>query len=220
VDEANQKEARSALHSGKNEILRRLIHMSIPLALVYYAIPADMWGYLERENGLLIIFICTLIFEAVRIWKKQWSTYTGGANLYPGSDTTDTTAIQRLANNAEINSEALIVRGSILLPAYEVDAGENVCSIGKGYFYLFRLDNGLFPDKKFIVDDIALAEPDKDGEENPKIEVGEGRIHNPRFTIFNGLMTVYGHTEDSSYKPIKLLRPVLGARTWREIRQD
>jgi len=155
-------------------------------------------------------------------WKKQWSTFTGGAKLYPGGSTN---AIQHLADNAEIDSEALIVRGSILLPAYEIDAGENVCSIGGGYFYFFRLDNGRFPNRIFIVDKTVLTdtdydEEDQDGANNPKVLIGEGRVHDPRFTIFSGLMTVYGHTEDSRYKPIKLLRPVLGARTWREIRQD
>jgi hypothetical protein len=155
-------------------------------------------------------------------WEKQWSTFTGGATLYPGGSTN---AIQHLANNAEIDSEALIVRGSILLPAYEIDAGENVCSIGGGYFYFFRLDNGRFPNRVFIVDKTVLTDTDynqqdQNGANNPKVLVGAGRVHDPRFTIFSGLMTVYGHTEDSSYKPIKLLRPVLGARTWREIRQD
>ena len=155
-------------------------------------------------------------------WSKQWSTYTDGASLYPDGATT---AIQHLAANAEIDSEALIVRGSVLVPAYEIDAGENVCSIGGGYFYFFRLDNGRFPNNQFTVDETVLTdsdynEEDQSGENNPKVLVGAGRVHDPRFTIFSGLMTVYGHTEDSSYKPIKLLRPVLGARTWREIRPD
>ncbi|RUM94159.1 MAG: hypothetical protein DSZ28_04630 [Thiothrix sp.] len=164
--------------------------------------------------------------QEIQLWKKRWSTFTGGATTYSPTEK-DSLAIQHLADNAEIDSEALIVRGSILLPAYEVDAGENVCSIGGGYFYFFRLDNGLFPSNKFIVDKTVLTdsdydkdEKDQDGENNPKVLVGSGRIHDPRFTIFSGLMTVYGHTENSSYKPIKLLRPVLGARTWREIRQD
>ncbi len=159
------------------------------------------------------------------VWDKQWSTFTGDSELFSGGNATATTAIQHLAANAEIDSEALIVRGSILLPAYEIDAGQNVCSIGGGYFYFFRLDNGRFPNNKFIVDKTVLTdtdydEEDQDGANNPKVLVGAGRVHDPRFTIFSGLMTVYGHTEDSSYKPIRLLRPVLGARTWREIRQD
>ncbi len=70
VDEANQKEPRSALRTGKNEIIRRLVHMSIPLTLVYYAIPPEMWGYMGRETGLLIVFIFVILFEAARIKKK------------------------------------------------------------------------------------------------------------------------------------------------------
>lgn len=70
VNEANQKEPRPALHGGKNEVLRRIVHISIPLTLVYYLIPPEMWGYMGRENGLLLVFISLLIFEAVRIEKK------------------------------------------------------------------------------------------------------------------------------------------------------
>ncbi len=70
VEEANQKEPRSALKSGKNEVIRRLIHMSIPITLIYYLIPQAMWGYMARETGLLIAFIFVLLFEAVRIKNK------------------------------------------------------------------------------------------------------------------------------------------------------
>ena len=70
VEEANQKETRSALHSGKNEILRRIVHLCIPLTLIYYIIPQEMWGYMGRENGLLLVFISLLVFEAIRIKKK------------------------------------------------------------------------------------------------------------------------------------------------------
>ena len=162
--------------------------------------------------------------QEIQLWKKRWSTFTGGATTYSPTEK-DTQAIQHLANNAEIDSEALIVDGSILLPAYEVDAGEDVCSIGGGYFYFFNLDNGLFPSNKFIVDKAVLTDTDydedeQDGENNPKVLIGTGRIHDPRFTVFNGLMNVYGHTEDSNFKPISLLRDPLGSRTWREIRQD
>jgi len=70
VEEANQKETRSALRNGKNEILRRIVHVCIPLTLIYYIIPPEMWGYMGRENGLFLVFISLLIFEAIRIKKK------------------------------------------------------------------------------------------------------------------------------------------------------
>lgn len=71
VEEANQKETRSALRDGKNEIFRRIVHICIPLTLVYYIVPPEMWGYWGgRENGLLLVFLGALIFEIIRIKKK------------------------------------------------------------------------------------------------------------------------------------------------------
>jgi|GEM_PF-332658 len=68
--EANKKEPRPALQSGKHELLRRIVHLSVPITLIYYLIPPHMWGYMIREDALVVAFIILIIFEAIRIWKK------------------------------------------------------------------------------------------------------------------------------------------------------
>lgn len=70
LEKANEKEPRPALQSGKHELLRRIIHLSVPITLIYYLIPPDMWGYMMREDALVAALIILIIFEAIRIWKE------------------------------------------------------------------------------------------------------------------------------------------------------
>lgn len=49
-------------------VLRRIVHLSTPVFLVYYFLPSPLWpGGLPKEAGLLLLLASTLIFEAVRL---------------------------------------------------------------------------------------------------------------------------------------------------------
>lgn len=52
-------------------ILRRLVHMSSPLFLVYYWLPDPLWiGGPGRQIGLVLALLLTLLFEAIRVTKR------------------------------------------------------------------------------------------------------------------------------------------------------
>ncbi|MCU0861402.1 MAG: hypothetical protein MUE65_03685 [Methanomassiliicoccales archaeon] len=46
--------------------LRRLIHMSAPLFLVYYLLPEEIMG-VDKRLGLVIVLVAVLAFEAMRL---------------------------------------------------------------------------------------------------------------------------------------------------------
>jgi hypothetical protein len=49
-------------------ILRRIVHLSTPVFLVYYALPSPLWpGGLPKEAGLLAVLAATLVFEFFRL---------------------------------------------------------------------------------------------------------------------------------------------------------
>jgi hypothetical protein len=49
-------------------ILRRIVHLSTPLFLVYYLLPSPLWpGGPSREVGLLLALVATLAFELARL---------------------------------------------------------------------------------------------------------------------------------------------------------
>jgi hypothetical protein len=52
-------------------ILRRLVHMSSPIFLIYYWLPDPLWaGGPGRQIGLVFALFLTLIFEAVRMTRQ------------------------------------------------------------------------------------------------------------------------------------------------------
>ena len=52
-------------------ILRRLVHMSSPIFLIYYWLPDPLWpGGPGRQFGLVFALFLTLVFEAVRMTKQ------------------------------------------------------------------------------------------------------------------------------------------------------
>ena len=52
-------------------VLRRLVHISSPLFLIYYWLPDPLWaGGPGRQIGLLVALLATLVFEAFRIAKQ------------------------------------------------------------------------------------------------------------------------------------------------------
>ena len=156
-------------------------------------------------------------------WSKSWGTHAGGADIHSEIPTA-TTRIQHLADNAEITGEALIVGGGILLPVYEASSGDASCAVGASYFYLFELEGGLFPDNKFLVDGAVLSDSDardadQTGANNPKILLGTGKAHRPRFSVFGGAMSIFGHTEGGTLTRVELNQSPIGRRNWREIYQ-
>ncbi|MDW5561766.1 MAG: hypothetical protein SA339_00960 [Methanomassiliicoccus sp.] len=49
-------------------ILRRIVHLSTPVFLVYYILPSPLWpGGPQKEAVLLLALAATLIFEAARL---------------------------------------------------------------------------------------------------------------------------------------------------------
>lgn len=54
----------------REALLRKIVHLSAPLYLVYYLLPSPLWsGGPPRELGLMAVLITVLIVEAVRLYK-------------------------------------------------------------------------------------------------------------------------------------------------------
>ncbi len=54
----------------RGHILRRLVHMSSPIFLVYYWLPDPLWaGGPGRQIGLVFALFLTLVFESIRMAK-------------------------------------------------------------------------------------------------------------------------------------------------------
>lgn len=52
----------------RNFILRRAVHVSTPLFLVYYFLPSPLWpGGPPKEVGLLMFLVLVLLFEMLRL---------------------------------------------------------------------------------------------------------------------------------------------------------
>lgn len=52
----------------REAILRRIVHLSTPVFLVYYFLPSPLWpGGPSKEVGLLLALIATMVFELVRL---------------------------------------------------------------------------------------------------------------------------------------------------------
>ncbi|HBS27441.1 MAG TPA: hypothetical protein DD827_10030, partial [Gammaproteobacteria bacterium] len=155
-------------------------------------------------------------------WAKSWSSFVGGAEDYQLTPSL-TTKLQHLPANSEISAEALIILGAVIVPVFETTAGGNSCSAGTGKYYLFDLANGLFPNNRFILNgallsDSDMASPDQVGSNNPVITIGKGRVHRPQFSIFEGKMSIYGHTEESDFFKLDVNQSQTGTKSWREIR--
>lgn len=53
---------------GRAAVLRRIVHLSAPLYLVYYLLPSPLWsGGPSREIGLMVILLIVLAVEALRL---------------------------------------------------------------------------------------------------------------------------------------------------------
>lgn len=55
----------------KGEVIRRLVHCFAPVFLVYYLLPADLWGLMDRRIGLVLVMIGVLWFDYDRIRKGE-----------------------------------------------------------------------------------------------------------------------------------------------------
>lgn len=56
--------------ADKGALIRKAVHLSTPLFLVYYFLPSPLWpGGPPRELGLLALLAGVLVFEAVRLWR-------------------------------------------------------------------------------------------------------------------------------------------------------
>ncbi len=52
----------------RDAILRRIVHLSTPVFLVYYFLPSPLWpGGPSKEIGLLLALMATMIFELARL---------------------------------------------------------------------------------------------------------------------------------------------------------
>ena len=55
----------------REAILRRIVHLSTPVFLVYYLLPSPLWpGGPSKEVGLLLALIVTMVFELARLLRR------------------------------------------------------------------------------------------------------------------------------------------------------
>jgi hypothetical protein len=48
-------------------LLRRLVHLSAPLFCIYYLLPEQIFTWLSKEEGVLLVMLFALGFEALRL---------------------------------------------------------------------------------------------------------------------------------------------------------
>ncbi len=124
----------------------------------------------------------TIFSQLNGTWSPAWTTYTGGTgNWSGGTYTTPSTGVNPpitpLPANAVISAPALINSGAVILPV-TVPPPAGTCGDNDAYYYLYALDNGVFPSGTFT-DSAGTVLTDK-------LFVGHGIAFTPTITSFNG----------------------------------
>ncbi|QQD71446.1 pilus assembly protein [Acidithiobacillus ferrivorans] len=136
----------------------------------------------QGPNGI------TIFSQLNGAWSPVWTAYAGGAgNWSSGTFSTPSTGVNppitALPAGAVISAPALINSGAVILPV-TVPPSAGACGDNDAYYYLYALDNGVFPSGTFT---------DSTGKAiTGAVFVGYGTAFTPTITSFNGRAMLQG----------------------------
>ena len=136
----------------------------------------------QGPNGI------TIFSQLNGTWSPVWTAYAGGTgNWSSGAYTTPGTGVNPpitpLPAGAVISAPALINSGAVILPV-TVPPSAGTCGDNDAYYYLYALDNGVFPSGTFT-DNTGTAI-------TGRLFVGYGTAFTPTITSFNGRAMLQG----------------------------
>lgn len=124
----------------------------------------------------------TIFSQTNGTWSPVWTAYLGGAAIWSsGTYTTQTNGanpgIPSLPAGSTITNPALINSGAVIVPV-TVPPSSNSCGKASAYYYLYALNNGVFPSGVFTDNyGNAITGP---------VFIGYGTAFTPTVTSFNG----------------------------------
>lgn len=136
----------------------------------------------QGPNGI------TIFSQLNGTWSPVWTAYAGGAgNWSSGTFSTPSTGVNppitALPAGSVVSAPALINSGAVILPV-TVPPSANTCGNGDAYYYLYALNNGIFPSGTFT-DSTGTAI-------TSAVFVGYGTAFTPTITSFNGRALLQG----------------------------
>ncbi len=153
----------------------------------------------QGPNGI------TIFSQLNGTWLPVWSAYTGGAGTWSsGAFTTQTSGanppITALPAGSVVSAPALINSGAVILPV-TVPPPANTCGNSNAYYYLYALNNGIFPSGTFTNSTgIAITSA---------LFVGYGTAFTPTVSSFNGRTLLQGAANNTG--PTKMFPTGFGA---------
>ena len=136
----------------------------------------------QGPNGI------TIFSQLNGTWSPVWTAYAGGAGIWSSGTFTAQTSganppITALPAGSVVSAPALINSGAVILPV-TVPPSANSCGNGDAYYYLYALNNGIFPSGIFT-DSTGTAI-------TSALFVGYGTAFTPTVTSFNGRTLLQG----------------------------
>jgi hypothetical protein len=133
-------------------------------------------------------------------WAPEWNSFTGGSGswlngTYTADSTgtsTSTTGIQWLPVNSSIDANTIFVDGALIVPVYTPASGSSAaCGVGSGYYYIYSLTNGYFPN--------GLFTDSKGNAITGNILVGLGTPYAAQVsTLHDGGLMLYGSSQQNT----------------------
>ncbi|MDD5280751.1 type IV pilin biogenesis protein [Acidithiobacillus sp.] len=153
----------------------------------------------QGPNGI------TIFSQLNGTWSPVWSAYAGGAGIWSsGAFTTQTSSanppITALPAGSVVSAPALINSGAVILPV-TVPPSANTCGNSNAYYYLYALNNGIFPSGTFTNSTgVAITSA---------LFVGYGTAFTPTASSFNGRTLLQGSANNTG--PTKMFPTGFGA---------
>ncbi len=190
------------------------------------------YEYLVAQSDVRITAFKRLTTSATSTWSKAWTSTVGSATEWKpdGTTETNTTAgtntskVQPLPTGAALKSKASILGGIVFAPVTIEDP--QACTTA-AYEYLFNLENGHFPPGSLY------GAYYKNSKMLDNLYIGIGQAFAPQSMIFEGKLTVQGHSEQNATdangnaaggldNPIELraAKDLVGRRGWKELIED
>ncbi|WP_297469993.1 type IV pilin biogenesis protein [Acidithiobacillus sp.] len=156
----------------------------------------------QGPNGI------TIFSQLNGTWSPVWTAYAGsvgGAGIWSSGKFTAQISganppITALPAGSVVSAPALINSGAVILPV-TVPPSANTCGNGDAYYYLYALNNGIFPSGTFT-DSTGTAI-------TSAVFVGYGTAFTPTITSFNGRTLLQGAASNTG--PSKTFPTSFGA---------
>ena len=147
-------------------------------------------------------------------WAPDWnSSNTGAGTWVNGVYTPDTqgasvsgTSIQWLPSNGQIDAKTVLAGNTLLVPVYVPASGTAAtCGVGAGYYLLYRLDTGAFPNGVFTKSNGTAV--------TGNLYIGLGRPYAAQVSpLQSGGLMVYGSSQQNASGGIGVQASALAAQ--------